>query len=121
MGTRSRRSSDGASSPLRRAGRGRAGAARPRRRPLLTGPTVDREQVRAYLEKSLALAESFGAKVIVFGSPAARTVPDGFPREQAWAQLVDFLRLAGQVIETRGYGMVIGIEALRTPETTIVN
>ncbi|PYQ09057.1 MAG: sugar phosphate isomerase [Acidobacteria bacterium] len=87
----------------------------------LTGPTVDREQVRAYLEKSLALAESFGAKVIVFGSPAARTVPDGFPREKAWAQLVDFLRLAGQVIETRGYGMVIGIEALRKPETNIVN
>ena len=87
----------------------------------LTGPTVDREQVRAYLEKSLALAESFGAKVIVFGSPGARTVPDGFPREKAWAQLVDFLRLAGQVVKTRGYGMLIGIEALRKPETNIVN
>jgi D-psicose/D-tagatose/L-ribulose 3-epimerase len=87
----------------------------------LTGPTVDREQVRAYLEKSLALAESFGAKVIVFGSPGARTVPDGFPREKAWAQLVDFLSLAGQVVKTRGYGMVIGIEALRKPETNIVN
>jgi uncharacterized protein (DUF1330 family) len=37
----------------------------------LTGPAVDREQVRAYLEKSLALAESFGAKVIVFGSPVS--------------------------------------------------
>jgi len=87
----------------------------------LTGPAVDREQVRAYLEKSLALAESFGAKVIVFGSPGARTVPDGFPHEKAWAQLVDFLRLAGQVVKTRGYGMVIGIEALRKPETNIVN
>jgi sugar phosphate isomerase/epimerase len=87
----------------------------------LTGPAVDREQIRAYLEKSLALAESFGAKVIVFGSPGARTVPDGFPRERAWAQLADFLRLAGRVIETRGYGMVIGIEALRKPETNIVN
>ena len=87
----------------------------------LTGPAVDREQVRAYLEKSLALAQSFGAKVIVFGSPGARTVPDGFPREKAWAQLVDFLRLAGQVVKARGYGMVIGIEALRKPETNIVN
>ena len=87
----------------------------------LTGPAVDREQVRAYLEKSLALAEAFGAKVIVFGSPGARTVPDGFPREKAWAQLVDFLRLGGQVVKTRGYGMVIGIEALRKPETNIVN
>jgi sugar phosphate isomerase/epimerase len=87
----------------------------------LTGPAVDREQVRAYLEKSLALAESFGAKVIVFGSPGARSVPEGFPREKAWAQLVDFLRLAGQIIDRRGYGMLIGIEALRRPETNIVN
>jgi D-psicose/D-tagatose/L-ribulose 3-epimerase len=87
----------------------------------LTGPAVDREQVRAYLERSLALAESFGAKVIVFGSPGARTVPEGFPREKAWAQLADFLRLAGQVIKSRGYGMTIGIEALRKPETNIVN
>jgi len=87
----------------------------------LTGPAVDREQIRAYLEKSLALAESFGAKVIVFGSPGARTVPDGFPRDQAWAQLADFLRRASEVIKARGYGMVIGIEALRKPETNIVN
>ena len=87
----------------------------------LTGPAVDREQIRAYLEGSLALAESFGAKVIVFGSPGARTIPDGFPRDQAWAQLVDFLRLAGEVIKAHGYGMVIGIEALRKPETNVVN
>jgi D-psicose/D-tagatose/L-ribulose 3-epimerase len=87
----------------------------------LTGPDVDPAKVRAYVEKSLALAESFGAKVIVFGSPGARTVPDGFPREQAWAQLKDFLKTCADVIESRGYGMVIGIEALRKPETNIIN
>src|SRR6266581_3027728 len=87
----------------------------------LTGPAVDPAQVRAYLEKSLALAESFGAKVIVFGSPGARTVPGGFPRDKAWAQLAAFLRAAAGVIEAHGYGMVIGIEALRKPETNIVN
>ena len=27
--------------------------------------------------------------MIVFGSPGARTVPDGFPQEKAWTQLVD--------------------------------
>lgn len=87
----------------------------------LTGPAVDREEIRAYVEKSLALAESFGAKVIVFGSPGARTVPDGFARDRAWTQLADFLRLTSGVIKARGYGMVIGIEALRKPETNIVN
>jgi D-psicose/D-tagatose/L-ribulose 3-epimerase len=87
----------------------------------LTGPEVDPAKVRAYVEKSLALAESFGAKVIVFGSPGARTVPDGFPRERAWSQLKDFLNTCGDVIQSRGYGMVIGIEALRKPETNIIN
>jgi len=87
----------------------------------LTGPAVDSAKIRAYVETSLALAESFGAKVIVFGSPGARTVPDGFPRERAWAQLKDFLKTCGDVIEARRYGMVIGIEALRKPETNIVN
>jgi D-psicose/D-tagatose/L-ribulose 3-epimerase len=87
----------------------------------LTGPKVDQTKVRDYVEKSLALAESLGAKVIVFGSPGARTVPEGFPREQAWTQLKDFLKTCGDVIQSHGYGMVIGIEALRKPETNIVN
>jgi D-psicose/D-tagatose/L-ribulose 3-epimerase len=87
----------------------------------LTGPQTDPAAIRAYVEKALALAESFGAKVIVFGSPGARTVPDGFPRDKAWEQLKDFLRTCGDVIESRHYGMVIGIEALRRPETNIVN
>jgi D-psicose/D-tagatose/L-ribulose 3-epimerase len=87
----------------------------------LTGPDVDPAKIRDYVQRSLALAESFGAKVIVFGSPGARTVPDGFPREKAWAQLKDFLKTCGDVIQARGYGMVIGIEALRKPETNIVN
>jgi sugar phosphate isomerase/epimerase len=87
----------------------------------LTGPKVDQAKIRDYVEKSLALAESFGAKVIVFGSPGARTVPDGFPREKAWDQLKDFLKTCGDVIQSHGYAMVIGIEALRKPETNIIN
>jgi D-psicose/D-tagatose/L-ribulose 3-epimerase len=87
----------------------------------LTGPDVDPKKVRDYVEKSLALAESFGAKVIVFGSPGARSIPEGFPREKAWEQLKDFLRTCGDVIQSHRYGMVIGIEALRKPETNIVN
>ncbi len=87
----------------------------------LTGPDVDPAKVRAYVEKALALADSFGAKVIVFGSPGARTVPEGFPREKAWAQLKDFLRTCATVIDSHHYGMVIGIEALRKPETNIIN
>ncbi len=87
----------------------------------LTGPDVDDAKTRAYVEKALGIAESFGAKVIVFGSPGARTVPDGFPREKAWEQLKTFLRICANVIDTHHYGMVVGIEALRKPETNIIN
>lgn len=87
----------------------------------LTGPEVDEGRIQDFLERSLALADRLGTKVIVFGSPGARSYPDGFPREQAWQQLVTFLRTAGDVIEARGYGMQIGIEPLRKPESNIIN
>ncbi len=87
----------------------------------VTGPDVDPARVQAYLEQALAVAESFGAKVIVFGSPRSRSHPDGFPRERALQQLQEFLRACGETIERRGFGMVIGIEALRRPETNLVN
>lgn len=87
----------------------------------LTGPSVDKVRINDFLERSLALAEQLGVKVIVFGSPGARSFPQGFPRERAWDQLKEFLRTAGGIIEAHGYGMVIGIEPLRKPESNIVN
>ena len=87
----------------------------------LTGPDVDRARIRSYLERALGLAETFGVKVVVFGSPGARSIPEGFPRDKAWEQLKEFLRTCGEVIQSRGYGMVIGIEALRRPETNVIN
>lgn len=87
----------------------------------VTGPAVDAAKVRAYLEQALAVAESFGAEVIVFGSPAARSHPVDFPRAQAWQQLREFLRLCGEIIDARRFRMVIAIEALRRPESNIVN
>ncbi len=87
----------------------------------LTGPAVDQARITDFLERSLALADQLGAKVIVFGSPGARSYPEGFPRERAWEQLGTFLRTAGGIIEARRYGMVIGIEPLRKPESNIVN
>ncbi len=87
----------------------------------VTGPSVDREKVRAYVEKALARAEALGAKVVDFGSGAARSVPDGFPREQAWLQLQQFLRDCGRHIASRNYGMVIAIEPMQKAESNIVN
>jgi D-psicose/D-tagatose/L-ribulose 3-epimerase len=87
----------------------------------VTGPSIDRARVREYIERSLARAEALGAKVVVFGSGGARSVPDGFPRDEAWKQLQQFLRECGDHIEAHRYGMVIGIEPLRKAESNILN
>ena len=58
----------------------------------LTGPEVDFTQVDRYLEKNLPKAAAFGTKVVVFGSGGSRRVPDGFPMEEAFSQLVTLCR-----------------------------
>lgn len=87
----------------------------------VVGPSIERAALDAYVQKSLARANAFGTKIVVFGSGTARQVPEGFPREQAWSQLQDFLRRVGDEIVRQNYGFVIGIEALRHQESNIVN
>jgi D-psicose/D-tagatose/L-ribulose 3-epimerase len=87
----------------------------------IVGADVDRSRLDAYVSAALERAEKLQAKIVVFGSGGARRVPDGFPRAQAWTQLRDFLRAAGDEIDRRKHGMVIGIEALRKAESNIVN
>src|SRR5207247_3267843 len=60
-----------------------------------------------------------GVEVLVFGSGGARRVPDGFAREEAFKQLVDFGRRAAR--EARSHGITIAIEPLRKQETNIIN
>ena len=86
----------------------------------LTGPAADPAAIRAYLEKALARADRLGAKIVVFGSGGARAVPDGFPRDKAWAQLRDFVRLYGEVIGRNHFGMTIAIEPLPPTVTNIL-
>lgn len=87
----------------------------------VTGPAVDDARIEAYLERALPLAASFGTRVIVFGSPKSRTIPDGFARDRAWQQLVAFLRRCAGVIDRHHFDLAICIEALRRPETNVVN
>src|SRR6185436_2158060 len=56
----------------------------------VTGPDADPDKQLQYVRKAFDRMVRLGVKVIVFGSAPARNVPDGFPREQAWKQLVEF-------------------------------
>ena len=85
----------------------------------LTGPVADLYAAKAYLAPALQRAARLGARVIVFGSGGARGVPEGWPMDQAFAQLVDFLRLAGPMAAQ--HGIAIAVEPLRPQECNIIN
>ncbi len=85
----------------------------------VTGPEVDKYRVERYLRTAFERIEELGGEIVVFGSGGARTVPEGFPREEAWQQLVEFVSLAGQVAGT--HGITIAIEPLNSKESNIIN
>ncbi|MGC8781042.1 MAG: sugar phosphate isomerase/epimerase family protein [Anaerolineae bacterium] len=84
----------------------------------LTGPDVDWAQVEAYNRLAIGRAARLGAKVIVFGSAGAKNVPEGFPYERAWAQIVQAMRIAAPIAEA--HGITIVIEPLNKKEANIV-
>lgn len=84
----------------------------------LTGPEVDIQTARAYLDLAFERAAMLGAKVLVFGSAGARNVPPGYALEHAWLQLVAMLRVAGPVAAANG--LTLCIEPLNREESNII-
>ena len=60
-----------------------------------------------------------GAKIMVFGSGAARKVPEGFQYQKARRQIKDFLAVCNSYCET--YDLYIAIEPLNKSESNILN
>ena len=85
----------------------------------LTGPDTNPTQQMDYVRKAFARLKRLGTGVVVFGSGGARRIPDGFDRDAAWKQLVDFGRRAAE--EAKGHGITIAIEPLRRQESNIIN
>jgi sugar phosphate isomerase/epimerase len=85
----------------------------------VTGPQIDRDQQMAYVKKAFARLSRLGTEIVVFGSGGARRIPDGFPKEDAFKQLVEFGKRIAP--EARAHGLTIAIEPLRREETNIIN
>jgi D-psicose/D-tagatose/L-ribulose 3-epimerase len=85
----------------------------------VVGEDVQQQELQAYLNLCLPRCRELGGEVVVWGSASSRNVPDGFPRDRAWGQIKDFLRLAGDA--ARPHRCVIAIEALRHQESNIIN
>lgn len=84
----------------------------------ITGDRVDSEVLSGYFDEALERASRLGAKRIVFGSSGAKNVPQGFPMERAWQQIVDTLRLVSEKID--GRDIIIVIEPLCRLESNII-
>lgn len=85
----------------------------------LTGPETDPARQEAYMKTMCARAARAGIARVVFGSGGARKVPDGFPKEKAFAQLADFLRMAAPYAADAGTTIVV--EPLNRNECNIIN
>lgn len=85
----------------------------------LTGPDVDLDAVMEYVERALARAEKLGVQYMVFGSGPAKHVPEGFPMEEGYRQVVQLLKRVAPV--ARRHGVTIVIEPLRKPECNLIN
>ena len=91
------------------------------RRPDLkvVGKEVSLSALRDYLEPCLIRCKRLGASVAVWGSAGSRNVPEGFARHRAIEQIIEFLRMAGDI--ARQHELVIAIEPLRRQESNILN
>ena len=86
---------------------------------MVVGPAVDRDALTAYLNPALDRCRALGAGIVVWGSAGSRNVPAGYSRDQAWQQMKSFLRLAGDLAQSRK--IVVAIEPLRKQESNIIN
>ena len=85
----------------------------------VTGPEASTAQQMAYVAKAFDRLARLGVGIVVFGSGGARRVPDGYPRDDAMRQLVDFGRRIAPLARARG--LTVAIEPLRRDETNIIN
>ena len=85
----------------------------------IVGPSVDRQKLLGHIQLVLDRAAAAGAKLVVFGSGAARSAPAGFDRGRALTQLRDFVAACADLCAARS--MAFTVEFLNAEETNLVN
>ncbi len=85
----------------------------------VTGPAVDVERMGHFAEAAFSRAASIDLTTIVFGSGAARMVPDGWPLARGFEQYVAALNLLAPIAQR--HGVTIVVEPLKRDESNIVN
>ena len=85
----------------------------------VTGPLASLPKLTEYMGRVIPRAAASGIKTLVFGSGAARMVPDGFDRATARRQIVDFVRMSCRIAEE--HDVLLVAEHLNKGECNIIN
>jgi sugar phosphate isomerase/epimerase len=85
----------------------------------ITGPAADLERLRQYMTNVCARAARVGIQTLVFGSGGARAVPEGWDRDRAVQQIVEFARMAAD-LAGRNHVLLVA-EHLNRRECNILN
>jgi len=84
----------------------------------IVGDAVDWAGLKTYMKRVMERAQAVGMKTVVFGSGGARRVPEGFSREKAKQQILDFSRMIAELAEP--HGVTIALEHLQQTECNII-
>ena len=85
----------------------------------ITGPDVDEQALKEYIERGMKRGAALGVKKVVFGSGGARKRPEGFSYETAVRQIFSFLTDIVSPIAEK-YGILLVIEPLRSGDTNMI-
>ena len=79
-----------------------------------TGPDASHDAVLAYATRAFARAQRLGVRVIVFGSSASRSIPEGFEEARARDQFATLLAALGP--RARDHDVKLAVESLQSRE-----
>jgi sugar phosphate isomerase/epimerase len=85
----------------------------------LIGPARNVDQLRQYITRVLDRAGRVGVKYLVFGSGAARTIPEGVDRATGRRHIIEFLEMAVPIAQRNDVTLVA--EPLYRVECNIMN
>ena len=73
----------------------------------VVGPDRDEAALRAYVTTAMGRMQELGTELVVFGSGGARSTPPGFDPRQVPGQIMDFLRMTGDIAAAHRMDLVI--------------
>lgn len=83
------------------------------------GPEANHEEILKWAETAFRRLHEAGGRFMVFGSAGARKIPDGWSREKADEQFVDFLKKLGPIAEKQQ--VIVTVEQLQASECNYIN